>query len=106
MEAQSKLTLTVGDSLAFLESPIRAALVRSRILNALQSLKTRCDSTIVVAHSQGAAACVDALGGTAPAKARERYAEVPVPDTLLTFGAGTNLVVSLDYLRHSPGLIY
>ena len=97
LRAQSLFTATVGDSLVFVESPVRAALIKTRILEGLEGLQQRCDRTIVVAHSQGAAASVECLGGIAgmnepPAKQ---------PDTLLTFGAGTN---PLSMLRRSEGL--
>ena len=63
LSAQSTLTGTVGDSLAFVESPLRAALVRTRILEGLERLQARCERTVIVAHSQGAAAVLDALDG-------------------------------------------
>jgi hypothetical protein len=52
LTVQSTLTATIGDSLAFVESPIRAALNRTRILAGLDRQKSQCDRTIVVAHSQ------------------------------------------------------
>jgi len=109
LSAQSTLTATLGDSLAFVESPVRAALIRTRILRGLENLQKVCDYTVVLAHSQGAAATLDALGGIAsPAdEKRESSDETflvrgPVPDTLLTFGAGVNQLVSLKVL--SSGL--
>ncbi len=105
LSAQSALTATVGDSLAFVENPMRAALIRTRILDGLKQLKNVCDRTVIVAHSQGAAAVLDALGGIIEpvfeeeaATKHERTAQSPVPDTLLTFGAGTNKLVSLKVL--------
>jgi hypothetical protein len=97
LSAQRLFTTTVGDSLVFVESPIRAGLIKTRILAGLDALQQRCERTVVVAHSQGAAVAVEALGGIAglnepPAKQ---------PDTLITFGAGTN---PLSVLRRSETL--
>lgn len=97
LSVQSRLTGTMGDSLAFVESPVRAGLIRTRILTRLERLIDKCDHTIIVAHSQGAAAVLDALGGVRDAEAPAQPAG-PVPDTLLTFGAGINQLVSLKVL--------
>ena len=91
----------------FVESPVRAALIRTQILDDLMRLKSVCDRTIVIAHSQGAAVVLDALGGIVDSGAdvqndNNAPAERPVPDTLLTFGAGTNQLTSLKVL--SAGL--
>src|SRR6266566_1393165 len=53
LSAQRVFTATVGDSLVFVESPVRAALIKTRILEGLEGLQQRCDRTVVVAHSQG-----------------------------------------------------
>ncbi len=97
LKVQSKLSATVGDSLVFVESPVRAALIKTRILAGLEGLQRRCERTIIVAHSQGAAAAVECLGGIVGLD------EPPFtqPDTLITFGAGTN---PLSTLRRSEGL--
>ncbi len=105
LSAQSALTATVGDSLAFVESPVRAALIRTRILDGLRRLQSACERTVIVAHSQGAAATLDALGGIAEQvyeTEHEVRASGLVPDALLTFGAGTNQLVSQKVL--SAGL--
>jgi fumarate reductase subunit D len=47
---QSTLTATVGDSLAFVESPVRAALIRECILEGQTRLKQLCKYTVIVAH--------------------------------------------------------
>ena len=101
LAAQSTLTATVGDSLAFVESPIRAALIRTCILDGLARLKQRCKNTVIVAHSQGAAVVIDALGGF-PELDKEREKVATVPDALVTFGAGTNQLASQKAL--SEGL--
>jgi hypothetical protein len=97
LSAQRVFTATVGDSLVFVESPVRAALIKTRILEGLEGLQQRCDRTVVVAHSQGAAVALEALGGIAGVN------EPPdkQPDTLITFGAGTN---PLSILRTSEAL--
>lgn len=105
LNVQSTLTATIGDSLAFVESPIRAALIRTRILAGLSRLKRQCDRTMIVAHSQGAAAVLDALGGftdthagnTDPASHAPTSPSV-MPDALFTFGAGINQLASLRVL--------
>jgi hypothetical protein len=109
LSAQTTLIGTVGDSLAFVESPLRAALVRNRILDGLERLQERCERTVIVAHSQGAAAVLDALGGITPGTDHERKPtshettpEGPIPDVLVTFGSGVNQLVSLKVL--SQGL--
>ena len=106
---QSTLVSTVGDCLAFVESPMRAALIRTRLLNRLRWLKERCDHTIVIAHSQGAAVVLDALGGICEPLAQgpatpdaNLTASDLAPNTLITFGAGTNQLTSLKSL--SAGL--
>ncbi len=103
--AQGALVSTMGDSLAFVESPVRAALIRTRVLHRLAWLKAHCERTMIVAHSQGAAVVLDALGAI-----RESANEEPLwlsgdasladlaPDTLVTFGAGTNQLTSLQRL--------
>lgn len=117
LAAQGTLVSTVGDCLAFVESPVRAALIRTRILNRLNWLWQRCERTIIIAHSQGAAIVLDALGAIrdeplpedslaqkrdAPSDEqqheREHQEEVSMPDTLVTFGAGTNQLTSLKRL--------
>ena len=92
---QSTLTATVGDSLAFVESPMRAALIRSCIVDGLDRLKQRgCAHTVIVAHSQGAAATLDALGGFGEPDSKVEASARLLPDALVTFGAGTNQLAS------------
>lgn len=103
LAAQGTLVSTVGDSLAFGESPVRAALIRTRILERLSWLKKKCEKTIVVAHSQGAAVVMDALGAIGETigdtQWLQKLAKSPEPpDTLVTFGAGTNQLASLKSL--------
>ena len=109
LSAQTTLVGTIGDSLAFVESPLRAALIRGRILDGLDRLKERCESTVIVAHSQGAAAVLDALGGIMPAADHDEKPATPepepagaVPDVLVTFGSGVNQLVNLKVLSGGP----
>jgi len=97
LSVQRLFTATVGDSLVFVDSPVRSALIKSRILTALKALQERCERTIVVAHSQGPAVAVEALGGVAGLNDPPKQQA----DTLLTFGAGTN---QLSVLRRSEAL--
>ena len=107
--AQGTLVSSVGDSLAFVESPTRAALIRTRLLERLHSLNGRCEKTIVIAHSQGAAVVLDALGGIPEplfSGQAPYFNDLPegleMPDTLITFGAGTNQLASLKVLASGP----
>jgi hypothetical protein len=108
ISTQTKLVGTVGESLAFVESPLRAVFIRSRILNSLERVQGRCERTVVVAHSQGAAAVLDAIGGIIPLAERDKPMDPtlppkrPVPQSLVTFGSGINQLVSLKVL--SEGL--
>jgi fumarate reductase subunit D len=102
LTTQTTVVGSVGDSLAFVESPLRAALIRGRILEGLERLKVRCERTVIVAHSQGAAATLDALGGILDhdetGESPAPPPEGPVPDALVTFGSGVNQLVSLKVL--------
>lgn len=105
LAAQSTLTATVGDSLAFVESPVRAALIHSRLRDGLAGLRARCERMIVVAHSQGAAVVHEALGGRNPSDGGGEVrlaAATPVPETLVTFGAGIGKLVAL---REAPSVV-
>ena len=100
LAVQSTLTGTVGDSFVFVESPIRSALMRTCILDGLERLKQLCKHTVIVAHSQGAAVVLDALGGLLEPghEGEAQAASLLVPDALVTFGAGTNQLASLKVL--------
>ncbi|HYV07493.1 MAG TPA: hypothetical protein VFB82_23060 [Blastocatellia bacterium] len=101
---QRKLTGTAGDSLILLESPIQAAAIRSIVRDAVQWLDDSCDQVAVVAHSQGAAVSMEALGGFASAEPLHSSDYQP-PDglhTLVTFGSGVNKLAALKLLA-KPG---
>jgi hypothetical protein len=114
LAVQSRLTATVGDCLAFVESPIRASMIRTRILDGLERLAQLCKYTVIVAHSQGAAAVSDALGGflelgEQPEELSKQREPEPtrrlVPDALVTFGAGINQLASQKVLAAGlPGI--
>ena len=87
LSMQSALTATAGDSLAFIESPVRAALIKTRILDGLHRIKPRCEHTVILAHSQGAAAVVHILGGIAVPAYDKTIEELLVPPALVTFDA-------------------
>jgi|GEM_PF-4305755 len=110
--AQGILVGSVGDSLAFVESPMRASLIRTRLLERLHALNTKCKRTVVVAHSQGAAVVLDAFGGIPEPRFgtnEEPYfkalpKDLQMPDALITFGAGTNQLASLKVLSSGPSI--
>ena len=94
LAVQSTFTATMGDSLAFVESPLRAEFIRTCLKERLGDLVQRCDRTVVVAHSQGAAAIIDAMGGLAMRQGIHHSTDCPRPNALVTFGAAVNQVVS------------
>jgi hypothetical protein len=103
LNVQSTLTATIGDSLVLVESPFRAALIRTRIQEGIRHLGAACERTIIVAHSQGAAVVLDAMGGiTEPFDKESDISNASIDatniDTLVTFGAGTNQLVSLKVI--------
>jgi hypothetical protein len=100
LSAQSLLTGAIGDSLAFVDSPHRHALIRTRIVESIERLHERCDRTIVVAHSQGAAVALDAIDLLAVNGAAGGQSKVP--DALVTFGSGVNQLASLRALFNKP----
>lgn len=102
LSIQSTLTGTVGDSLVFAESPVRASFIKTQILQGLKRLKEKCEHTIVLAHSQGAAVALDTLGGIEVLEGKSKsqrthlnQADALMPDTLVTFGSGVSKLASL-----------
>ena len=98
--AQRIFTATVGDSLAFVESPVRSGMIKDRIVAALEALDQRCDKTVILAHSQGAAAAVEALGGITGIDQKPKHQA----SALITFGAGTNQLSVLCRSQAMPGV--
>ena len=96
LSAQRVLTGAIGDSLAFVESPHRHALIRTRIIESLERLQAKCDRTVVVAHSQGAAVSLDALDLIS--EANDSTGTSKLPEGLVTFGSGVHQLASLRAL--------
>lgn len=76
----------IGDSYIFVSSPIARVAIAGKILSDLRWLERRCESVVVVAHSQGAAVAFDAL----------RFREEGKPARLITYGAGIRKLVEID----------
>lgn len=92
--AQRALVASVGDSLILLESPIQGAAMRGTVRRGLQFLEDQgCDRLAVVAHSQGAAVAIEALGGLDVRE--QRYQPPQRLETLVTFGAGIRKLAGL-----------
>jgi hypothetical protein len=98
LSVQSTLTATAGDCFAFLESPVRAGLIQTCILDGLDQVSRRCQHTVLLAHSQGAAVALDALNKILEPGKESRPHLVPDRLTLVTFGAGTNQLTSQKHL--------
>ena len=79
---QSALASIVGDSSVFASSPTRLAAIVTEVHAAMAWLEPRCESMIVIAHSQGAAVLREALREDAP--------QPPPPNLagIVTLGAG------------------
>ncbi len=109
---QRKLAATAGDSLVFLESPVRAAAMCSAVMSALARLERICSAAycarrVVVAHSQGATVSLEALTRLARRSASAEPASDDGASTsgmiFITFGAGINKLGALRWLStHSP----
>jgi len=103
---QRSLAASTGDSLVFLESPVTAAAICSKVIAAFTWLRARCESagcdrTVILAHSQGAAVALEALGRmTAPSAALRNSGEWSdfKASALVTFGAGINKLAALRSL--------
>ena len=104
---QRTLAATAGDSLVFLESPVRSAAMCSAVMSAFDMLERTCHAAgckrrVVVAHSQGATVSLEALTRLAR---RSEPAEEASPDdarpgktVFVTFGAGINKLGALRWL--------
>lgn len=79
----------LGDIYVLLERPSRAAAIRERVRASYVWLADRCDSVIVVAHSQGAAVALDFLVEERPSKAH----------VLVTLGSGARKLAHLRFNR-------
>jgi hypothetical protein len=87
---QMTLSATIGDSYLFVTSPIAESAIVSKVQRDIEWLARRCDQTVVVAHSQGAAV---AYGAIEQWSWRNR-----VPDQLkllITYGSGIRKLFEL-----------
>ena len=111
---QRALAASAGDSLVFLESPVRAAAMCSAVTAAHETLKRLCDAAgcaqrVVLAHSQGATVSLEALtrvmrrpaSDHQPVKAGD---DAIAPPVFVTFGAGINKLAALRWLSTHTSL--
>ena len=82
------LSRTLGDSFVLIHSPTQQRMAIDTILSDLDDLKRRCRRVLVVAHSQGAAICFDALH---MADSRSNQCRV----SLVTVGSGLDKLTEL-----------
>jgi hypothetical protein len=105
---QRALAATVGDSMVLMESPSRSAAIRSEVMSASAWLRAACDSrgcgrSAILAHSQGAAITLEALGGIGASATGSTTEQQPAPSgsrasVLVTFGSGVNKLAALRSL--------
>jgi len=88
---------------------VRSGAIRTDVLEALSWLRAAaeeraCSRIVLVAHSQGAAITLDALGGIHGAAPTAAAKSPPLPrlSALVTFGAGINKLAGLQALRERP----
>lgn len=86
------LTGVLGDSYVLIESDLQRAAIVDKTRDALLWVSERCESVIVIAHSQGAAIAHLALRMPGPDNVR----------TLFTFGSGLGKLEELLRLRDRP----
>jgi hypothetical protein len=108
---QRTLAATAGDSLVFLESPVRSAAMCSAVMSAFAKLDTLCRAAgctrrVVVAHSQGATVSLEALTQLARTSRTEtRQDRAGTPGLFfITLGAGINKLGALRWLSTHSGL--
>jgi hypothetical protein len=89
----------IGDSFAFSGNPIANSAVTSRVRLDLDWLAERCDSIVVVAHSQGAAIAVRALEHYLVQVRSEHAWRV---HRLITYGSGLVKLTQLEDLTRPP----
>jgi hypothetical protein len=86
------LTGVLGDSYVLIESDLQRSAIVKKTRKALEWLSDRCESVVVVAHSQGAAIAHLALREKGPDNVR----------ALFTFGSGVQKLEELLHLRDVP----
>lgn len=89
---QRGFAATIGDSLALLNNPVQRSAIVGRVQRDLVWLDARCDETVVLAHSQGAAIAHEAL----------QQSEVRNV-TLVTFGSGLGKLLETEWLMRGGG---
>lgn len=82
---QRALAASLGDSYTLIVRPLEGASIVGQVRRDLEWLSTRCETLVVVAHSQGAAVSFQALDGTRPANLA----------LLFTFGSGLRKLLEL-----------
>ena len=90
---QRATAASLGDSFIFVVRPLEAAAMVGQVRRDLAWLSTRCDTLVVVAHSQGAAVSVEALRGYRPGNLR----------LLLTLGSGLRKLEELKEIVSHGG---
>jgi hypothetical protein len=88
---QIRLASTIGDSFVMVNRPIETASILTRFRQHLDWLAADCNQVAVVAHSQGGAVAVKALGEQVPSKVK----------LLITFGSGLRKLQDLTDLKTS-----
>jgi hypothetical protein len=112
---QRALAATVGDSLVFLESPVRSAAMCSAVTTAFATLQRLCDAAgchtqVILAHSQGATVSLEALTRLDDSAAEDTSSaaieDVTIKRRLVfvTFGAGINKLGALRWLSTHSSL--
>jgi hypothetical protein len=113
---QRALAATVGDSLVFLESPVRSAAMCSAVTTAFATLQRLCDAAgchkqVILAHSQGATVALEALTRLEDGTVGETGINTITEDAanerrlvFVTFGAGINKLGALRWLSTHSGL--
>ncbi len=91
---QRILSSVVGDSFVLLSSPMRRAAILTKVRQAIEAAAGRCESVVVIAHSQGAAIAHTVLDKWAPGNL----------DTLITYGSGLDKLTRIE--RRSKGRRY
>lgn len=86
------LTGVLGDSYVLIESDLQRSAIVKKTRTALEWLSERCESVVVIAHSQGAAIAHLALREQGPDNVRG----------LFTFGSGLQKLEELLHLRDVP----
>lgn len=89
------LTGVLGDSYVFVQNHIQQAAILTKVRSDLQWLAERCESVVVIAHSQGAAIAHRVLRRADPANVR----------LLITLGSGLAKLEELEAMAEHPGML-